>query len=58
MQVPALVHEIGPDPDDYCHDCETADALCMEPWCDDPRCRPRSGPPAPDRDPGGGLPAA
>ena len=51
MQIPAPVPEIGPDPEDYCHDCETADALCMEPWCDDPRCRPRSGPPAPDRDP-------
>jgi len=43
---PAPVRAIGDDPDDYCHDCETADALGMEPWCDDPRCRPGSGSPA------------
>ena len=37
--IPAPAPDIGPDPDDYCHDCETADALGTEPWCDDPRCR-------------------
>ena len=41
MSTPAPVPDIGPDPDDYCHDCETADALGMEGWCDDPRCRQR-----------------
>ena len=44
---PAPLPAIGPDPDDYCHDCETADALAMEPWCDDPRCRERRRPHGP-----------
>ncbi len=39
--MPALVPSIQPDPDRYCHDCETADALDMAPWCDDARCRER-----------------
>ena len=39
MPIPAPAPDIGPDPDDYCPDCETADALGLEPWCDDPRCR-------------------
>ena len=40
---PAPLPGPGDDPDDDCHDCETAAALGMEPWCDDPGCRPGSG---------------
>ena len=44
MPTPAPIAALGPDPDDYCHDCETADALGMESWCDNPRYRAtRSG---------------
>ena len=40
MHVPEPAPVPGPG-DDYCHDCETADALGMEPWCDNPRCLER-----------------
>ena len=39
--IPAPAPDIGDDLEDYCHDCETAAALAMEPWCDDPRCLER-----------------